>query len=68
MKIHHRYLLSMLAFAAILPAAALDEETRRLAHDIFQQLIEINTTDSIGSTTIAAEAMAKRLIEAGFPA
>jgi acetylornithine deacetylase/succinyl-diaminopimelate desuccinylase-like protein len=38
------------------------------AHDIFQQLIEINTTDSIGSTTVAAQAMAKRLIDAGFPA
>ena len=41
--------------------------TRRNAHDIFKQLIEINTTDSIGSTTVAAEAMAKRLLDAGFP-
>ena len=38
-----------------------------MAHDIFEQLIEINTTDSIGSTTVAAEAMAKRLLDAGFP-
>ena len=38
------------------------------AHDIFKQLIEINTTDSIGSTTLAAQAMAKRLLDAGFPA
>src|ERR1700733_14712759 len=51
-----------------LPAAAqLDSQTRKLAHDIFQQLIEINTTDSVGSTTIAARAMAKRLLDAGFP-
>jgi acetylornithine deacetylase/succinyl-diaminopimelate desuccinylase-like protein len=49
-----------------LPAAPLDEATRSLAHDIFQQLIEINTTDSVGSTTVAAEAMAKRLLAAGF--
>jgi acetylornithine deacetylase/succinyl-diaminopimelate desuccinylase-like protein len=39
-----------------------------MAHDIFKQLIEINTTDSIGSTTVAAQAMAKRLLDAGFPA
>jgi acetylornithine deacetylase/succinyl-diaminopimelate desuccinylase-like protein len=38
-----------------------------LAHDIFKQLIEINTTDSSGSTTVAARAMAERLIGAGFP-
>ena len=49
-------------------AAPLDEPTRKLAHDIFKQLIEINTTDSVGSTTIAAEAMAKRLLAAGFTA
>jgi hypothetical protein len=41
--------------------------TREMAHDIFKQLIEINTTDSIGSTTLAAQAMAKRLLDAGFP-
>jgi acetylornithine deacetylase/succinyl-diaminopimelate desuccinylase-like protein len=38
----------------------------QLAHDIFKQLIEINTTDSVGNVTTAAEAMAKRLREAGF--
>jgi acetylornithine deacetylase/succinyl-diaminopimelate desuccinylase-like protein len=40
---------------------------RALAHDIFKELIEINTTDSVGSTTKAAEAMAARLRAAGFP-
>ena len=49
-------------------AASLDEATRHLARDIFQQLIEINTTHSVGSTTVAADAMAKRLLDAGFPA
>src|ERR1700685_230024 len=34
----------------------------------FKQLVEINTTDSVGSTTVAADAMAKRLLDAGFPA
>jgi len=38
------------------------------ARDIFEQLININTTGSSGSTTIASNAMAKRLIDAGFPA
>jgi len=37
-----------------------------LAREIFKQLIEINTTDSVGSTTVAAQAMRKRLLGAGF--
>ena len=57
----------LLLSAATLPALAqLDPQTRKLSHDIFQQLIEINTTDSVGSTTVAANAMAQRLLEAGF--
>jgi acetylornithine deacetylase/succinyl-diaminopimelate desuccinylase-like protein len=60
----------LLAGAIGNPAAAraqLDPATRQLSRDIFQQLIEINSTDSVGSTTIAAEAMQKRLLDAGFP-
>lgn len=41
-------------------------ENERLAREILKQLIEINTTDSVGSVTAASEAMAKRLREAGF--
>jgi acetylornithine deacetylase/succinyl-diaminopimelate desuccinylase-like protein len=41
---------------------------QQLAHDIYKQLIEINTTDSVGDTTVAAEAMAARFRAAGFPA
>src|SRR5258708_38478034 len=48
--------------------AQADEATRRLALDIFKQLIEINTTDSVGSVTAAAEAMAQRFRDGGFPA
>ena len=48
--------------------SSLDQDTRQLALSIFKQLVEINTTDSVGSTTIAANAMAKRLLDAGFPA
>ena len=40
----------------------------QLAREIFQELIETNTTHSTGSTTDAAEAMAARLRAAGFPA
>jgi acetylornithine deacetylase/succinyl-diaminopimelate desuccinylase-like protein len=43
-----------------------DEATRKLAVDIFKQLIEINTTDSVGSVTAASETMAKRFRDAGF--
>ena len=35
-------------------------------HDIYKELIEINTTHSVGDNTAAARAMEKRLIEAGF--
>jgi acetylornithine deacetylase/succinyl-diaminopimelate desuccinylase-like protein len=48
--------------------AQVDDRTKELARDIFKQLIEINTTDSVGSTTTAADAMAQRLRDAGFPA
>lgn len=49
------------------PGPQADGAARQLALNIFKQLIEINTTDSVGSTTVAAEAMARRLREAGFP-
>jgi acetylornithine deacetylase/succinyl-diaminopimelate desuccinylase-like protein len=39
-----------------------------LARDIFKQLIEINTSHSVGSTTDAAQAMAQRLRDGGFAA
>ena len=71
----HRHLLKTLFLAAValvlsapVLLAQIDSGTRQLSHDIFKQLIEINTTDSVGSTTVAAEAMAQRLRDAGFPA
>lgn len=39
---------------------------QKLTHDIFKELIEINTTNSVGNTTTAAKAMAARLRTAGF--
>ncbi|MGA3237878.1 MAG: M20/M25/M40 family metallo-hydrolase [Bryobacteraceae bacterium] len=58
----------LLSIGGLLFGAALDDATRQLSRDIFQELIEINTTDSVGNTTRAADAMAKRLKDAGFPA
>ncbi len=43
-----------------------DAEFNARAHDLFKELIEINTTDSAGSVTAASEAMARRLREAGY--
>jgi acetylornithine deacetylase/succinyl-diaminopimelate desuccinylase-like protein len=45
-----------------------DNADNRLARDIYKELIEINTSESGGNTTKAAEAMANRLKAAGFPA
>ena len=60
------------ALAPCAPHVALSADTagdraaNALAHDIFKQLIEINTTDSVGNVTTAAEAMAERFRGAGF--
>ncbi len=40
---------------------------QQLARDILKELIEIDTTDSVGDNTAAAQAMADRLLAAGFP-
>ncbi len=61
--------LLLFALCLVIPPpsfAQLDETNRKLARDILQELIEINTTDSVGNVTTAAEAMAKRLRDAGF--
>jgi acetylornithine deacetylase/succinyl-diaminopimelate desuccinylase-like protein len=54
------------AVLAILPLCAQSPD-QRLSREIFQQLIEINTTDSSGDNTRAAEAMAARFRAAEFP-
>jgi acetylornithine deacetylase/succinyl-diaminopimelate desuccinylase-like protein len=43
-----------------------DQASNALAHDLLKELIEINTSESVGSVTAASEAMAKRLRDAGF--
>jgi acetylornithine deacetylase/succinyl-diaminopimelate desuccinylase-like protein len=42
------------------------EAERKLFREIYQELVEINTTDSIGDTTQASRAMAARLKANGF--
>src|SRR5882672_1124408 len=56
--------------AALAPCAAAEEldPRQRAFRDIYQELVEINTTDSVGDTLRAAEAMAARLKAGGFPA
>ncbi|MGZ5829706.1 MAG: M20/M25/M40 family metallo-hydrolase, partial [Xanthobacteraceae bacterium] len=55
---------------SIAPAIAQEQLSPRLLafRDIYKELVEINTTDSAGDTAQAAEAMAARLRNAGFPA
>jgi len=58
--------LALAAGIAVAARASLDNETRELARRIFKQLVEINTTESVGSTTKAAEMLAGWLRGAGF--
>ena len=57
-------LVTALCFLA---AAAAQTADQQLGRDIFKQLIDINTTDSVGDNTRAAEAMATRFRAGGFP-
>jgi acetylornithine deacetylase/succinyl-diaminopimelate desuccinylase-like protein len=57
----------LLALLCSYSQAQIDDATRQLSHNLFQQLIEINTTDSVGNVTTAAQAMAQRFRDAGFP-
>lgn len=67
----------LMLIASLLPRQIISSQTAnapavqhgsdtRLLREIYQELVEINTTDSIGSTTDAARAMAARLKAAGF--
>src|SRR5215472_12501786 len=59
--------LAVAAGSAADRAVMSDQAADTLAHDLFKELIEINTTDSVGSVTAAAEALAKHFRAAGFP-
>jgi len=60
---------AVLLYLLCADSAAAQQLTKyqQLARDIFEQLVEINTTEPVG-TTVAAEAMRTRLLAAGFPA
>jgi acetylornithine deacetylase/succinyl-diaminopimelate desuccinylase-like protein len=62
------FLVLLVATSISAAPPPLDATTKQLAFDIYKQLIEINTTNSVGNNTAAAEAMAARLKAAGFPA
>ena len=63
----NRLLLSLCVSLLVANANAQLDANKQLARDIFKQLIEINTTDSVGNVTTASEAMAQRFRAAGFP-
>ncbi len=58
--------LMVAALAGAAGAQELSAGDRALARGVFKELIEINSTDSVGSVTKAAEAMRGRLLGAGF--
>jgi acetylornithine deacetylase/succinyl-diaminopimelate desuccinylase-like protein len=59
--------LAMVSALAPFGVVQAQEETKQQSREIFKELIEINTTDSVGNVTTAAEALAARLRAAGFP-
>jgi acetylornithine deacetylase/succinyl-diaminopimelate desuccinylase-like protein len=57
--------LGALAGASAQTAPSLTPQQQRF-HDIYKELIEINTSHSVGDNTLAARAMEKRFVESGF--
>jgi acetylornithine deacetylase/succinyl-diaminopimelate desuccinylase-like protein len=60
---------ALLALTASLAAQSVPNSPpldKALAREIYAELVGINTSHSTGSTTVAAEAMAKRLLAAGL--
>ncbi len=64
------FLLAAIFFATLSCALAADTSSpeQRAFLDVYRELVEINTTDSAGDTVRAAQAMAARLRDGGFPA
>src|SRR5919202_2055608 len=71
---HHAALTALAILAIATESETLPAQTQaltphqRLAREIYKELVEINTVDSVGSVTRAAQAMARRFRAAGFPA
>jgi acetylornithine deacetylase/succinyl-diaminopimelate desuccinylase-like protein len=65
-----RHVVALYALLGLVSASAAAQSgpNDRLARDLFEELIEIDTTDTpAGNVTRAAEAMAARLLAGGFP-
>ena len=57
----------LLAASAALPAQTTSPEpARQLLRSVYEELVNVNTSYDTGQTTPAAEAVARRLLEAGF--
>jgi acetylornithine deacetylase/succinyl-diaminopimelate desuccinylase-like protein len=74
MRIHLRHATAAVSLAALTVAISTLVQAQQplsphqqLAHDVYKQLIEINTMDTVGSVTKAVDAMAARFRAAGFP-
>jgi acetylornithine deacetylase/succinyl-diaminopimelate desuccinylase-like protein len=61
-------LASVAGAQAPLPGPAILSAHQRLAHEVYKELVETNTVDSVGSVTKAVDAMASRFRAAGFSA
>lgn len=64
-------LRTLIATAALLPWASYAADTapkadRALGRDLLAEVIAVDTTSEHGSTTVAAEKLAKRFLDAGF--
>lgn len=62
----------VVAILALVASSSVAQQTpltanQQLARDTYQELIETNTSTNTMGTTAAAEAMAKRFRDAGFP-
>jgi len=62
------FALTTFVTSHMLAATLPPPEYQKLVHDIYKQLIEINTSYTTGATTPAAQAVADRLRSEGFPA
>jgi acetylornithine deacetylase/succinyl-diaminopimelate desuccinylase-like protein len=60
---------SLVAGGWVAPSAAAPAppEAQKLTRDVYKELVELNTTQSVGDTYAAAKAMGARLVAAGFP-
>jgi acetylornithine deacetylase/succinyl-diaminopimelate desuccinylase-like protein len=64
---HHLAVLTLGLVSVLQVSAQSPADYQRQGREILKELIETDTTHSAGSTTVAAERMAARLVAAGFP-